>query len=95
MGGASAKVPASHHAAVDVPDGTRDHDLAAPLEDHFGGSQAHAADAPDQLDALATALSNTYDAIWKIIQAERMLRADERSSWSKGRTKCMSTRRPF
>ena len=31
----------------------------------------------DQLDALATALSNTYDAIWKIIQAERVLRADE------------------
>lgn len=31
----------------------------------------------DQLDALATALKATYDAIWKIIQAESVLRADE------------------
>ena len=31
----------------------------------------------DQLDALATALANTYDIIWKVIQAEKVLRADE------------------
>lgn len=31
----------------------------------------------DQLDALATALSATYEAIWKHVQAERVLRADE------------------
>jgi len=31
----------------------------------------------DQLDALATALKATYDAIWKIIQSEAVLRADE------------------
>ncbi len=31
----------------------------------------------DQLDALATALANTYDAIWAVIQNEKVLRADE------------------
>jgi transposase len=31
----------------------------------------------DQLDALATALATTYEAIWKVLQAERVLRADE------------------
>lgn len=31
----------------------------------------------DQLDALATVLKNTYDAIWNIIQNEQVLRADE------------------
>lgn len=42
----------------------------------------------DQLDALATALKNTYDAIWKVIQAEPVLSADE-TPWavlSNGRT---------
>lgn len=31
----------------------------------------------DQLDALATALYPTYEAIWKHVQAEKVLRADE------------------
>lgn len=31
----------------------------------------------DQVDALATTLRATYDAIWKIVQAEPVLRADE------------------
>jgi transposase len=31
----------------------------------------------DQLDALATALYPTYEAIWKVVQAEPVLRADE------------------
>jgi transposase len=31
----------------------------------------------DQLDALATALKATYEAIWKVLQAEPVLRADE------------------
>ncbi len=31
----------------------------------------------DQLDALATALANSYQAIWKLVQAEPVLRADE------------------
>jgi transposase len=31
----------------------------------------------DQLDALATALANTHEAIWKVLQAEKVLRADE------------------
>jgi transposase len=35
----------------------------------------------DQLDALATALANTHEAIWKVLQAEKVLRADE-TPWS-------------
>lgn len=31
----------------------------------------------DQLDALATALKATYDEVWKRVQAEKVLRADE------------------
>lgn len=43
---------------------------------HDGGRFTTAA-LWDQLDALATALKGTCDAIWKAIQAEQILRADE------------------
>lgn len=41
------------------------------------GLQVTTATLFDQIDALATTLANTYDAIWKVIQAETVLRADE------------------
>lgn len=41
------------------------------------GLQVTTATLFDQLDALATTLKNTYDAIWKLIQQEKVLRADE------------------
>jgi transposase len=41
------------------------------------GLSVSAAALCDQLDALAAALANTYEAVWRIIQAEKVLRADE------------------
>lgn len=41
------------------------------------GLQVTTATLFDQIDALATALTPTYQAIWKAIQAEPVLRADE------------------
>lgn len=41
------------------------------------GLAVTAATLCDQLDALATALAPTYEALWKALQAETVLRADE------------------